>query len=156
MLYHGTSADFSAFDLKKIGDNFGADQRGFFFISDPRQASAYAENDTVDVNKRIGANVMPVYVSLRKPLVIDDAFLKREGMAPIGKDEDVASFWDNYQGLIYEWVEERNSDGVILVDNTRKTNGEATKMVVAFRPQQIKSAIGNRGAFEPNNLDITK
>jgi len=28
--------------------------------------------------------------------------------------------------------------------------------IVAFRPEQIKSAIGNSGAFDPDHPDITK
>ncbi|MBA3622929.1 MAG: PLxRFG domain-containing protein [Methylibium sp.] len=155
VVYHGTNHDVSAFNPKMIGDNFAADARGFFFTTDPKMASEYAENDTVGVNKRDGANVMPAYVSLQKPLIVDDAFLRKEGMAPIGKDEDTISFWDNYQGLILEWVDERKADGVILVDNSYKpTGGEPTRLVVAFKPKQIKSATGNRGTFDPDNANI--
>lgn len=158
VVYHGTQerlgepADIEAFDPDRIGDTFGADERGFFFISDPKQASGYATSDAQGMPADGGA-VYPSYVALQKPLVIDDAFLRSEGMAPIGQTEDVISFWDNYQSQILEWVDERKSDGVILVDNTYRPNGEPTKMVVAFRPEQIKSVF-NRGTFDPNDPRI--
>lgn len=153
VVYHGTQADFVEFKKEFIGTNFGADEKGFFFLSDPKQASGYATGDSVGLTAEEGGNVMPAYVSLRKPLVIDDAFLKSEGMDPLGVKEDVVSFWDNYQSLIFDWVNERKSDGVILVDNSYRPNGQPNKMVVAFKPTQIKS-VNNRGTFEPTNPNI--
>lgn len=147
VVYHGTDQDFDTFDTGTVGSNFGADSRGFFFINDPKAASDYAESDTIGLNKRENANVMPVYVSLQRPLVIDDAFLREQGMAPIGEAEDVVSFWDNYQSLIYEWIDERKSDGVILKDHSYLVEGEPTTMVVALKPGQVKSAVGNSGRF---------
>lgn len=147
VVYHGTNQDFDSFNPATVGDNFGADSRGFFFTNDRKMASDYAENDTIGMNKREGANVIPAYVSLQKPLVIDDAFLKAQGMQKIGIDEDVVTFWDSYQSLIYDWMDEAKSDGAILVDNTYKVGGEPTKMVVALKPEQVKSAIGNSGKF---------
>lgn len=147
VVYHGTNQDFDSFNPATVGDNFGADSRGFFFTNDRKMASDYAENDTIGMNKREGANVIPAYVSLQKPLVIDDAFLKAQGMQKIGIDEDVVTFWDSYQSLIHDWMDEAKSDGAILVDNTYKVGGEPTKMVVALKPEQVKSAIGNSGKF---------
>lgn len=158
VVYHGTDADFDAFELSSIGSNFGADDRGFFFTSSPVEASDYAENDTIGINKREGANVIPAYVSLKKPLVIDPAFLEREGMGGIlgdGGSEDTISFWDNYQQLIHEWAGDRKSDGVIVVDPSfTEANGEPRRLVVAFRPNQIKSATGNAGSFDPKDPSI--
>ena len=102
LLYHGTDSDFDAFDKSMSGNNFRADEVGFFFTNDAKQASDYAENDTIGVNKRQGALVLPVYVALQKPLIVDDAHLRREGMRPIGQHDDVISFWDTYQSLVLE------------------------------------------------------
>lgn len=158
VVYHGTASDFAKFDPKRIGDNFGADDRGFFFTSSPKEASDYAENDTVGVNKREGANVMPAYVALKNPLIITPEFLKDEGMGGLlGKNgsEDTITFWDAYQSLIHEWADERRSDGVIVVDPSfTESNGEPRRLVVAFKPNQIKSATGNRGTFDSRNADI--
>lgn len=159
VVYHGTHKDFEAFDANAIGDNFRADERGFFFTSSPREASNYAENDTVGMSSREGANVMPVYVALQRPLVIDPAFLQREGMGGLlgpGGQEDTISFWDTYQSLILEWADECRADGVIVVDPAfTEDNGEPRRLVVAFSPIQIKSAIGNSGAFNPKSPSLT-
>lgn len=151
VVYHGTDQDFTAFDKSCIGNNFRADESGFFFTSSQLHASNYAENDTVGLNKRLGAVVIPVYVSLQKALIVDDAFLRSEGMEPIGISEDTVSFWDVYQGLILEWAQAKRADGVILVNNRYWPNGgrEPERMVVAFEPRQIKSALGNSGLYTP-------
>ncbi|MFK4705662.1 hypothetical protein ABIC83_002501 [Roseateles asaccharophilus] len=151
VVYHGTDQDFAAFDKGCIGNNFRADEKGFFFTSSQLHASNYAENDTVGLNKRLGAMVMPVYISLQRPLIIDDAFLQSEGMEPIGISEDTVSFWDVYQGLILEWAQKKRADGIILVNNRYLPNGgrEPERMVVAFEPRQIKSALGNSGLYAP-------
>lgn len=147
VVYHGTDCDFIAFSKDCIGNNFRADEKGFFFISDPKQASNYAENDTVGLGKRPGGVVIPAYISLQRPLVVDDSFLRSEGMRPIGVHDDVVSFWDTYQGLVLEWAESHRADGIILVDRSYQVNGEPTRMVVAFEPRQIKSALGNSGLY---------
>lgn len=162
VVYHGTakegyvdSTDITAFDPSKVGDKFSFDSKGFFFTNSTDMANRYAsaDRDYKEPGSGEGA-VYPVYVSLKKPLVIDAAFLKKEGMAPIGEQDDVVSFWDNYQGLILDWVQERRADGVILKDATERTGNAATQMVVAFKPEQIKSATGNRGTFDPNDPSI--
>jgi hypothetical protein len=147
VVYHGTDQAFDGFSKDCIGNNFRADERGFFFISDPRQANNYAENDTVGLGKRPGGNVIPAYISLQRPLVVDDLLLRSEGMRPIGVNDDVVTFWDTYQGLVLEWADARKADGIILVDRSYRVGGEPTRMVVAFEPRQIKSALGNSGLY---------
>ena len=155
VVYHGTDCDFASFSKHCIGNNFRADESGFFFISDPSQASNYAENDTVGLNKRPGGNVIPAYVTLQRPLVVDDMLLRSEGMHPIGVQEDVVSFWDAYQSLVLEWAQSHNADGIILVDHSYRIGGEPTRMVVAFEPRQIKSALGNSGLYSPHSDGLT-
>jgi hypothetical protein len=155
VVYHGTDCDFTAFNKECIGNNFRADEAGFFFISDPKQASAYAENDTVGLNKRHGANVVPAYVALQRPLVVDDMLLRAEGMHPLGVQEDCVSFWDTYQSLVLEWAQAKRADGIILVDRTYRVGGEPTRMVVAFEPRQIKSALGNSGLYSVFSDELT-
>lgn len=149
VVYHGTPNQFTAFDPAAIGNNFAADERGFFFISTRAMAERYARSDANGMPSE-GGQVIAAFVSLQKPLIVDGAFLQSEGMDPIGKRDDAISFWDTYQGLIWEWVDDRKADGVILVDDS---TGE--KMVVATKPTQIKSATGNRGTFNPRSPDIT-
>ena len=49
-------------------------------------------------------------------------------------------------------------DGIIVIDRAMGLgkNKEPEKLIVAFEPTQIKSAIGNDGSFDAGNPDITK
>jgi ADP-Ribosyltransferase in polyvalent proteins len=64
-VYHGTNADFDAFDLNRSGSASGAEQygAGVYTTTDPHTASGYA-----NVNTDEGANVMPLLVNMKKPL----------------------------------------------------------------------------------------
>ncbi len=75
-----------------------------------------------------GGNVMPLYFSLLNPLEVP---------------------YSNYSADTLEtaWVD--NRDGVIATDE----NG-VKKVVVAFRPEQIKSATANNGNFDPSDPRI--
>lgn len=153
-VFHGTTAGIDRFDPKRIGESNAADERGFFFVSDPAMASAYANPDAELGRHRTGANVIPAYVALKRPLRIDAAFLKEEGMAAIGEHDDVIGFWDTYQDLILEWADERRADGVILVDSSISA-ADPVQMVVAFKAEQIKSACGNCGLYQAGSSSLT-
>lgn len=158
VVYHGTDRDFDGFNKDFIGDNFGADEKGFFFLSNPREASEYAEADPTGTRCTPGANVIAAYISLQRPLIIDDELLEQEGMEVIGVRDDLVTFWDTYQGLLLEWAEERRADGIVLVDRASRPGQEPSRMVVAFEPHQIKSALGNSGLYTAfsNKLSDTK
>lgn len=146
VVYHGTDADFTTFDPERAGSNLGADERGFFFTSDPTQASAYAEND--------GANVMPAYVSLKNPLVVDDAYLEANGYPPFGNGDDALSFWREHRAELNAEIDAGGHDGAMLIDPSRPVDGEPSRMVMALRQNQVKSASGNRGTFNGERDDI--
>lgn len=128
VVYHGTTSNVQAFDRSRIGQNYG-DEAGFFFTENPGNAGfSYASGE--------GGNVMPVFLSLKKPLVVKvDEF-----------NPDRAFFKDRLE--IMESARLGKNDGVIVEDK------EGNKMFVAFRPEQIKSATGNRGTFDPNDPNI--
>lgn len=115
-MYHSTTQDFNQFDTTKkalMGE-------GSWFSKEP--LNSFAEGE--------GGNVMPNYLSLRNPKILE---------APID------SF--NKNKLI-----EEGYDGVVIKS---PINGEITS-AVAFEPTQIKSAIGNRGTYDITDPDITK
>lgn len=155
--YHGTardgyvtSTDIKAFDPEKIGDRWRADEKGYFFTNDQKEANYYSmsERDFPTRGSGEGA-VYPVVLRNENPLIIDDAFLKKQGMAPIGEVEDTVGFWDNYQGLIHDWVEDGGHDSVVLIDNSRRVqNGQPRKMAVMFDNTAIRS---RNAAFDPAN-----
>lgn len=147
VVYHGTQKDFTTFDTELTGSNLGAEDRGFFFTSDPTQASAYAEDGE-------GANVMPAYVSLKKPLIVDNAYLARNGYPAFGSGDDGLSFWREHRQELNDAIDAGGHDGVMIVDDSRLVDGEPTRTVMALRPNQVKSATGNRGTFNADRADI--
>jgi len=133
VVYHGTPAgrDFSEFrqDKKRVSTT----EPGFFFAPDPTVASRYAGWDENFPSVEQG-NVMPVYLNIRNPLVVDfkgGKYGRLEAIEQARRDgHDGAYFINHYDagGVQEQWV--------------------------AFRPEQIKSAIGNNGDFDPSNPDI--
>ena len=144
VVYHGTLADgLRQFSTDFIGSRYSYDEKGFFFISNRKIADDYAVSE-FDASRR--GEVIDAYVSLRNPLVVNSEWCKKNGLGSnVFKDNDVIEFWDNYQSLMIE--ESERNDGVIITD------GE-TSMVVAFFPNQIKSATGNNGNFSTTEDDI--
>ncbi|WP_455106001.1 ADP-ribosyltransferase-containing protein [Prevotella pallens] len=144
VVYHGTLADgLRQFSTDFIGSRYSYDEKGFFFISNRKIADDYAVSE-FDASRR--GEVIDAYVSLGNPLVVNSEWCRKNGLGSnVFKDNDVIEFWDNYQSLIVE--ESEQNDGVIVTD------GE-TSMVVAFFPNQIKSATGNNGNFSTTKDDI--
>jgi hypothetical protein len=167
VLYHGTASDFTEFDRNKLGgrsDN-PSHELGFYFAEDPEIASEFAFGE--------GGNVMPVFLKMENPYYMD------------AKDfaEDL-SFWrgmrggtkfsnDDYWRSIGHYEELRNylvkngHDGLIIVGKGYKEYIAANKPLdmypelykdnyIVWNPEQIKSATGNIGTFDPDNPDITK
>ena len=144
VVYHGTLADgLRQFNTDFIGSRYSYDEKGFFFISNRKIADDYAVSE-FDASRR--GEVIDAYVSLGNPLVVNSEWCRKNGLGSnVFKYNDVIEFWDNYQSLIVE--ESEQNDGVIVTD------GE-TSMVVAFFPNQIKSATGNNGNFSTTEDDI--
>ncbi|MER9628386.1 hypothetical protein [Mesorhizobium sp. M0296] len=157
--YHGTQANFDAFQPSKAGRlDSGFLGEGVYFSSNPDTANYYA-NSGVDE----GQNVIPAYLSIQNPYVwnaktrgvrgvvmqglrlpddIHDKVMKRTGFS---YDENAE--WDaNAERLISravtEVLKERGYDGVVA------DVGEGEQEIVAFSPEQIKS-VNNRGTFDP-------
>jgi putative uncharacterized protein (fragment) len=144
VVYHGTLTNgLRKFSTDFIGSRYSYDEKGFFFISNRRIANDYSISE---FNASRRGEVIDAYVSLRNPLVVNSEWCKKNGLGSnVFKDNDVIEFWDNYQSLMIE--ESERNDGVIITD------GE-TSMVVAFDPNQIKSATENNGNFSTLDDDI--
>lgn len=160
--YHGTardgyveSTDIESFDPSKVGDRWSADDSGFFFTNKKSFASDYASSDRDYTFPGEGQGaVYPVRTRSENPLVIDSQFLRGQGMEPIGYSEDTISFWDNYQGLIRDWVEEGGHDSVILRDAVEKNElGAPIETFVALDPSQVRST---SAAFDPAQRDSAR
>lgn len=100
-----------------------------WFTSDPNYASNYPSRDSGGVKR--DSMVMPAYLRLENPATLDQ-FQERGGLSRAEKVRELMA--SGYDGLV----------------------SESGKVFVAFSPEQIKSATGNRGTFDPASADITK
>ncbi len=85
-----------------------------------------------------------------------DAFLKKldEGTATVRdmflRDTPRGTIVNQFgQHDIHDTIRNSGFDGIIA------HRPEGGKEIVAFKPEQVKSAIGNRGSFDPTNPDMT-
>jgi hypothetical protein len=146
VVYHGTQGDFSEFDPQRAGQNFDdVDERGMLFSSKVIEPNMMAER-----GDGYGGNVISTYLAMRNPLIVEfDAAVARRrfGVA------SATSWYDNNKALILRSADRGGHDGIII----RSPEYEAYRAAdtyVAFRPEQIKSAIGNRGTFDDANPNI--
>ena len=101
--------------------------------------------EKLDAQKHRGQSIMPTFISMKNPLIID-AKGASAGTGDVG---------------ITDWIADAKSgghDGVIirnLRDDPRGTVGRPADHFVAFASNQIKSSTGNRGTFDPDSDDIT-
>ena len=128
VVYHGTRTEIVQFDPSaktKTAKYFG---EGIYFTDADYQASGYSGNGD-------GANVIPVYLSLQNPFI--------EGVSKFNKGVALDATRMR-PDLIKKAYEKAGHDGVILRRGWQ----------IAFRPEQIKSAIGNNGKFDPSSPNI--
>lgn len=87
------------------------------------------------------ANVMPVFASLKNPKIVDGTHLP---------------YWQMLRQASFDAAIKGGHDGIIfknVIDNASSSERRAN-VYVAFKPNQIKSAIGNKGTFDPKDDDI--
>lgn len=144
VMFHGTLTNgLRKFKKEFVGSRYSYDEKGFFFISNEKIAQEYAVSEYDSTQK---GEVIPVFINLRNPLVVDAKWCKKNGLGSrVFEDNDVIEFWDNYQTLMIE--ESENKDGVIVTDGKYI-------MTVAFEPNQIKSATDNNGNYSFFDDDI--
>lgn len=149
VVYHGTQYDFSAFDPEMQGDTVFSGDIGFFFTNNTREANAYATFDWDREDPK--PNVMPVYLSIKNPLMVDITNEHHPGEAP-------GRWYDEFGQKMAQYAIDSGYDGLIVSDMSDDpqltVDGKVETMYVAFRPEQIKSAIGNNGNFDAQNPDI--
>ena len=141
VVYHGTGKDFTVFEKMGVNDA-GLWGKGFYLSASLDNANSYA------LRNEVGASIIPGYADIKNPLILKTGsdFVTR---LPDGRNtKDLIG--QNLDGKkIKEIAIDSGNDGVIQL----RPNG-AIGDIVAFRSTQIKSAIGNRGTFDPANPDI--
>jgi hypothetical protein len=140
VVYHGTkSPGFDTFNTRgettSSGDDFKFSPLGAWFTDAPRVANNFATD--FNGTGRDGA-VMPVYVALRKPFEISYDDLN----AQVANQRSARALRSNLEADGYDGMKVGRYGGAEGFD------------YVAFRPNQIKSATGNSGAFDAGNPNI--
>lgn len=137
-VYHGTASDFDTFDPSMLRA-----ENAFFFVAQPYQASEYASAAKGRTGGR-APNVMPVYLSIQNPLKVTGADLKNA----LSYDRILAKARrDGHDGLIVTDIKDTPYPDPLAPD---------VDVYVAFKPEQIKSATGNTGDFDPSNPSILR
>ncbi len=150
VFYHGTNADFSAFDLTKSGSNFGVISEGMFFFTDKKNAyPSSAEDYAKYITKKNGGKerIFECYIKMQNPLVVDSS-----------KSYDPISHYDRNADRIYSRYFSGDYDGIIVKDSTGRNSGSVLALV--DNATQIKTAeTGDRaniGTFDKSNPDIRR
>ena len=137
VLYHGTGKDIKEFDKSKL-NRIGYGE-GFHLAEAPDVANAYAGQ------WKEGQNVMPVHAQIKNPYTFS-------------ADDTGSEYWDlpgNSNKEKTDWLKSQGYDGLRYYHGRRK-EGDSPYAWVAFEPEQIKSAIGNRGTYDLTSPDVTK
>ena len=135
VVYHGTNAEFTAFDKRKAKN--GVFGKGFYFTPSKGRAKAYGS-----------AKILETYLNIRTPYMVTDSLgftsedyqsmQKQIGVQDKITDQNVAKI-----------LQQKGYDGIIAEDG----NGSIREVVV-FKSTQIKSATDNIGIFDGSNPDI--
>ena len=149
VVYHGTGELFNSFSPDRKGSLTRAESAklGYFFTSSPLVAQGYAFVASVPqrvkgAQKNFGV-VMPCYLSMKNPLVVD----MREYFF-----DDLR---EHYSDII-RTAKQQNRDGVILkyANDGISVYTEKSDVFVVFEPSQIKSADRNIGLFSSDTDDM--
>jgi len=84
--------------------------------------------------------------------VVYPVYLKTDN--PVIKDQDGKSFRGETYSKLIDVAMESGKDGAIIKNTIDNEIDEVEDIYVVFDPTQIKSAIGNTGAFSPTSPDI--
>ena len=159
VVYHGTRGDFNVFNTQHPD---GIQRH--YFAADPATAAEYANDHTGRTGE--GGNVMPAYLAIRNPAIIEADGSSFAGVQLSGVPAQIIDALPpeavrrGYSTLstIARVAESLGHDGLI-VRNVRDGAGPYGEqnpgdVYIAFRPEQIKSATGNSGSFDPSNPSI--
>ncbi|WP_249963462.1 LPD38 domain-containing protein [Histophilus somni] len=144
VVYHGTNAEFTVFDRKKIGSATDEGMRGKGFYFSPNK-------NLVSVN--YGSTVMDNFLSIHKPFEPFNFSSSKELAEHLGIDESIFNFTPNSEFKVYSPFAGTFSEAL----RNKGYNGVAYPRrmeFVSFDSNQIKSAINNTGEFSVNNDDI--
>jgi hypothetical protein len=154
VLYHGTDKSFSKFKPK----------HGMIFLAHkPDFANDYTTSNVDIVKKRkLSPNVMPIHVNVNNPWNYENSKHVDALHAKLVEDPNIGPEFAPTKSRLSsgDWtmVEDPAIQKALkkLGHDAFYLNEGGYKNVGVFDPRKIKSAIGNRGTYDPNDPDITK
>ena len=138
VVYHGSGADIPQFDTSRGAQTTGnvTAPWGAYFTPSPGEASRYATDFHAT-----GQNITPVHLAIENPYEMPRSEWDKHAMTvfrgQMTQDEAMQAASDFKAQL-----QDAGHDGIVI--KGRGFNNE----YVAFNPEQIKSAVGNRGTFD--------
>lgn len=172
-VYHGTNANFDAFDASKSGSQTNAAdaKSGFFFASNPGVASGYADTYNWYKDTRLGRILDKVTGGLYSRA--NEAVVNKFGQSAISKGGNVmpvnlrienplqidlggAEYNEKTFSEAITQAKQAGNDGVVfhnVVDTGFSGSDKSTDVYVAFDPAQVKS-IFNQGSYDPADPNI--
>jgi hypothetical protein len=160
VLYHGTNADFSTFKVSDIGIHFGPISAAEKRIADKDYWRKQLAGKGETVSEAEPQIIIPTYLSIKNPIRMKDVgdWANEDAVSDliaemVADDESFAAAYDAADigdGIVAETLQRMGYDGIVY-NNIGEGGGDSW---IAFRPEQIKSAIGNNGDFDPSNSDI--
>jgi len=175
VVYHGTK-NFEGNQFKPSKKTNRANNiDGYYFTSDPREASNYSLGGANEIVE--GAEVIPVYLSIKKPFVkgskVTPEMLRVYQEEIIKDNPQLGENAEEYARGKAEIMKERGDSGrsyapsifpnisfpTDAMQRVLKAGGydgfqDGSNHWVAFNANQIKSAIGNKGTFSPVREEI--
>lgn len=155
VMYHATPGDFSTFipggPEAARGEKTKSGHAVWFSPYADYQPAAHNIGRGALKN---GVNVMPVYLKMERPLMIDN-----KEMLAWARQVFAEGSGEFPQIVLDKWVKNLTKDNEydgIIFKGTELGWGDYSDEYIVFRPNQIKSASGNNGDFDSDNHDITK
>ena len=155
VLYHATAENFNEFIPGGFPDENGYLSSGEAIWLSPNkesQPAAHNINGNTLGRYREGVNVMPLYVRMERPLLLDDRQSADWAREVFGKGSREFPLLMNK-----DWVKEVKDagyDGIIWTSPYSADSATRDHEYIVFDANQVKSAIGNTGEYSTTNPDI--
>lgn len=177
VVYHGTKGSITAFEAQRIGKgstifgDYEVERYGIFVTPYPKLANDFATQG----QNTTGAHIMPLYAHIENPLDMTlgytdevfnrvDAWGNSKGLNGYRMARNLCDNWGDWAlfdkdggqdpEFFIGMLKDLGYDGVKIYEPKVGGEGNSGATFIAFDSTQIKSAIGNRGTYSPNDPSI--
>jgi len=149
-LFHITTKDFDQFRAGGVDPTISG--HATWLTDNPTYQPAAHNVKSRNGEFREGTNVMPVYSNAKNPLMLDDQAMLDWAQQTFAKGSK-----EFPEVMPKQWADEVKDAGYgyIHLADPHKT-GTPHEYIMLEPERQLKSAIGNRGTYDPNEPSITK